>query len=979
MNKIKLLSLATLLASGACFAATPPSSHLQTITLADGSELTVSIRGGFGLHWYQTEQGAALMRDPARDNQWYYASLTQAQEKSDLAQTNLVATDIQVSASSTAPASAYIGNQPNLARQALLQPLQPKAHPSLTQPILSKPSFARQARTSVTTQPLLVVQVSFADQAMVNDFSQRIFGRDGQSTTDYFLKNSANQYLLVPAKETAGVVDDGIIDVTLSLTHPNCNNQTYCTTRLENAFNEAYQLIDPYIDLAQYDSNQDGEISPNELSVMFVFAGNDMSGSTQTPAIWPHKSSHQAITLDQVSISEYCLFGDFQNDHQSTLGVIVHELGHLMLGLPDLYSYHNQGSIGQWGLMGGGSWARKPGDLHAGDTPVNMTAWSKQAAGFLTPRVLTQSGQYQLNTEHDSAMVYLDPYLKSAGPRLYLENRRQQGYDQALVSEGVLITSVDIRQPFNDTSPMQVQVLQADNFNHLGFTWGQSDAGDLYPGSSFNQILNDHSAPSLISIYGENTNIELRDIQSEAQTASFNLTLPSGDSKSAWFTQLERGYVHRNHDFNNIAFAIDINETFNQIVGFNYFAYSSSIAGLSLTLSHYPTSHTGLLLDLTGQTPQVLWQGQVNAQQGRIMLPAPISLPTGKSTLLVEVTGGELELNPVYSNNYSTRLYDLAPNWIGTTQERQQGRLLQYGYLNAPFAALLETNVSNFVQPRADSYQLSEDGQLSLDLVANDFIKLGYPMQSIELVEAPKLGHFEISTGTYQAHPDAYGTDTFSYQIKLANGVTSLPAHVTLTIAAINDAPNALPDNFQQFSNRSNVLDVLANDQDVDGDTLTITRIVASPSHGKASIANNKIAFDSRLTNELAVNAQLQDEFSYEISDGQGGISTAKVQVLIKGPASAPEPTPVPTPTPTPTPTPVPTTAPTTTPTTSPTILPSAEPTSAPNVTPSDTQVSTTAIEAETTTSSGGGGGSLAWFSLAALLGLMIGRRTTHQ
>ncbi|MCW1890970.1 hypothetical protein OK016_24360 [Vibrio chagasii] len=51
--------------------------------------------------------------------------------------------------------------------------------------------------------------------------------------------------------------------------------------------------------LAQYDSNNDGSISPQELSVMFVFAGNDKrSGTRKTPTIWPHKYAYGTVEID---------------------------------------------------------------------------------------------------------------------------------------------------------------------------------------------------------------------------------------------------------------------------------------------------------------------------------------------------------------------------------------------------------------------------------------------------------------------------------------------------------------------------------------------------------------------------------------------------------------------------------------------------------------------------------------------------------
>ena len=40
-----------------------------------------------------------------------------------------------------------------------------------------------------------------------------------------------------------------------------------------------------------------------------------------------------------------------------------------------------------FGRFLGGSWGKKPGDNYAGETPVNMSAWSKHAAGFTNPSV----------------------------------------------------------------------------------------------------------------------------------------------------------------------------------------------------------------------------------------------------------------------------------------------------------------------------------------------------------------------------------------------------------------------------------------------------------------------------------------------------------------------------------------------------------------------------------------------------------------
>ena len=961
MNKIKLLSLAGLLASASpAFAAMPPAPGSHTITLADGSHQQVTIRGQFGLHWYETADGAAIVRDPQRNDGWYYAELNQHDP-----QRPIKVSDTLVSLASQAPQASYFdasnlpailnNNGINLAKLNEIQLQQSvKANRASAETLLQRQAIkARTAanRNAQVEQPLLVVQVSFTDQVMVHDFTQRIFASDTQSTVDYFLKNSFNRYKVVPAKESEGNVNDGVINVSVNQAHPNCNRSSTCTDSLNSVFQEAYTQLDPYINLAQYDNNNDGQIAPDELSVMFVFAGNDMSGSTITPAIWPHQSEHQNATLDNVTIDQYCLFGDFQNDHQSTLGVIVHELGHLMLGLPDLYSYHNQGSIGKWGLMAGGSWAQKPGDLYAGDTPVNMTIWSKQAAGFLTPRVLNSSGTQQINTLDDGAIVYLDPYLKTVGPRLYIENRRQQGYDQALPAEGVLITSVDTRQPFNDSSPMQVQVLQADDLNELGWQNGRTDSGDLFPGSTNNTHLSDLSSPSLMDIYGSNTNVTIDAINSNSDMASFTLAKQGSSNKTAWYTSLERNYIYRDHQVNVVAFVIETSAAFNQLAGIDYFTSAdSAMAPVKIKLTRYPYTTSPMALDLNAQAGDIIWQGPVNQASGRLMLPDAYTLPSTKSILVMEVTQGKLELTPLYANSYIQRLYELKTNWIGTSTELNAGGITQYNLITVPFAALLEADSSAFVNANADRYTLAEDSSLQLDLLSNDFIQLGYPTRTITVLTQPSKGQFDAETGLYQANPDAHGQDTFSYQIELSNGVSSNEAEVTVQIQPVNDDPIAVDDHASQPVNTKRTLAVLANDQDIDGDTLSVTRLVSAPQHGKATIMNNGngIEFDSQLATPMASGAQQQDHFSYEVSDGKGGLSIARVNVVIEGPIATPTP------------------VPTVTPTVPPVVTPS--PTILPTLVPKPEIAAENSLTEASKQSSGGGGGSVGIFSLLASL-----------
>ncbi|MDW2173367.1 peptidase M6, partial [Vibrio sp. 1567] len=174
-----------------------------------------------------------------------------------------------------------------------------------------------------------------------------------------------------------------------------------------------------------------------------------------------------------------------------------------------------------------------------GATPVTMSAWSKHAAGFVVPTITHESPMPISVNNDDVKLVYLDPYLKEFGPRVYLENRTFSGYDRALAAEGVLATSVNVQNRFNDVGAMQVQIMQADGLNELEND-GSSDAGDLYPNGGTE--ISDTSNPGLQAIAGFETGVRISNIASSTNGGSFSLEQASEPNKSAWLNSLYQGY-----------------------------------------------------------------------------------------------------------------------------------------------------------------------------------------------------------------------------------------------------------------------------------------------------------------------------------------------------------------------------------------------------------------------------------------------------
>lgn len=97
-----------------------------------------------------------------------------------------------------------------------------------------------------------------------------------------------------------------------------------------------------------------------------------------------------------------------------------------------------------------------------------------------------------------------------------------------------------------------------------------------------------------------------------------------------------------------------------------------------------------------------------------------------------------------------------------------------------------------------------------------------------------------------------------------------------------NQAPDIVADSATTTRGISVTIDVLANDGDVDGDTLTITS-VSKPQFGTATTNGQNVTYRPNVT------FVGEDNFSYFVSDGQGNTAAGSVTVTVEpgnGPVS---------------------------------------------------------------------------------------------
>ena len=164
-------------------------------------------------------------------------------------------------------------------------------------------------------------------------------------------------------------------------------------------------------------------------------------------------------------------------------------------------------------------------------------------------------------------------------------------------------------------------------------------------------------------------------------------------------------------------------------------------------------------------------------------------------------------------------------------------------------------------------------------VLGNDAEVDGDPITAVVLTP-PSNGQLTldpIGSLTYVPDADFHGADSFTYAVD--DGTSSDTATVTLSVSPVNDAPVATSDSKATAHETSVLIDVLANDADVDGDSLTISA-VGTPSVGTATIESGRVRYTPPAGFAGAAT------FSYTASDGTA-TDSATVTVTV-----APEPTP---------------------------------------------------------------------------------------
>lgn len=136
--------------------------------------------------------------------------------------------------------------------------------------------------------------------------------------------------------------------------------------------------------------------------------------------------------------------------------------------------------------------------------------------------------------------------------------------------------------------------------------------------------------------------------------------------------------------------------------------------------------------------------------------------------------------------------------------------------------------------------------------------------------------HYEVSGAGWNDTIPAGGSVSFGFN-GTPGGGSAVPSNFMMGggTTAANRAPIAVNDSAVVHEGQANLLTVLANDSDPDGDPLTVGSLT-QPREGTASINP-----DGTLRYAPRAGYAGPDAFTYTVSDGRGGLSTATVNLNV--------------------------------------------------------------------------------------------------
>ena len=145
-----------------------------------------------------------------------------------------------------------------------------------------------------------------------------------------------------------------------------------------------------------------------------------------------------------------------------------------------------------------------------------------------------------------------------------------------------------------------------------------------------------------------------------------------------------------------------------------------------------------------------------------------------------------------------------------------------------------------------DAFTVAEDDELAVTapgVLENDSDADGNSLTG-SLLDGPSHGTLSLENDgsfTYQPEAGYHGADAFTY-VARDGEQASAPATVVITVTSVNDPPVARDDAATVDEDGSVVVDVLGNDSDADGDSLSVSD-AGAPEHGSVEVTPGGVRY----------------------------------------------------------------------------------------------------------------------------------------
>ncbi len=222
--------------------------------------------------------------------------------------------------------------------------------------------------------------------------------------------------------------------------------------------------------------------------------------------------------------------------------------------------------------------------------------------------------------------------------------------------------------------------------------------------------------------------------------------------------------------------------------------------------------------------------------------------------------------------------YRPAPDFAGTDSFRYRVSDGNGGSATATVTVTV-TPVNDAPVATDDVATVAEDGSVDVAVLGNDVDVDGDPLTP-SIASSPTHGTVAVqpdNTLRYIPEPNYTGPDAWTYSVDDGRGGTDT-ATVTVTVGPVDDPPVARPDAFTVQSGQPLTGNVLANDSDEDGDSLTVDSYTTLPS-GLALGSDGTLSWTPGSTGTFT--------FDYTVTDTHSTVTTTVTITVTPGAISA--------------------------------------------------------------------------------------------